>query len=474
MLRQLEEFKNAGEDINQLLGIIAQNTKKTIEQLNNLRIQKGRRVVEGQTARGFRQDLTSEDAKTLKTLLYQAADPNKAPLYEDKIPNYEIKLDDDILFRQERDGTVTVNQIELEPELQTERPFTYKDAFSPEWDPWIEPEADLDFDGYGLSDTEEIAKGTDPLNSDTGRDGIGDASDSHPYNLALERDSAPSINQDDIPPAIRVAERDVAKLPEGKTKGILKSIVRQLSEKVKTLSSALVQKVSNYPQWNRERETANTALELFNRNYEQNKQTAYQSVDYNIILKGLNNYEVNDKRGNRLISFQKTSMGIKVTQSNLSGRDYAHFQQARHSLREDRGILNAESERRLAQLQALAPQSDREIVFAIKTKEVENTANRFLHYMGTQKWDAGEQGNYNIERPGERNFKIISKADGRGVVFERQGDKITNNLTAKDFQHFQNLGATLDNRLQKMMQQQKTLISHQRTQKTDRERELTI
>ena len=477
MSKQLEELQAAGEDINQLLGIIVQKTRKTIEQLNDsLRIQKGRRIVQGQTARGARSDLSQEDAKTLKDLMTTKAEPERTSEYEGKIPNYEVKVDDEVLLRQERDGTVTTNQLELETEQQTEQSFTYKDAFSEEWDPWVEPEDDLDRDGDLLTDAEEIARGTDPLNADTDGDGIRDGNDNAPNNPAQSQEQDLTQSQtfvlEDIPHAVRVAERDVQKLPEGKAKQVLSSIVKSIGERTSSLGRQITQKVGDYAQGNRDRGVANTALSLFEQNYEQNGQTRYEGIGYDIALKGLNNYEISDKQGNSLLKFQKNSLGVKVTESNLSAQDYAQFQHARRSLA-DKGIMQVESEQRLTQLQTLAPQRDKEIVFSVKTKEVENVANQFLHYMGTEKWDAGNRGNYNLERSG-KDLKIISKADGRGVVFEREQGKTINNLTAKDFRHFQDLGKTLESRLSQMMQQDKQATPNRsQAHKIDKERELT-
>ena len=422
MSRQLEELQASGEDINQILALIAQKAKRTLAQLNNLQIRKGRRVVQGE--QGVRSNLTQEDAQTLKRLMLLKPSPQKALPYRDKIPNYEVKLDDEVLFRQEQDGTVTVNQLQLE----AEKSLTNDGSPKPKL---IQMAATLDTDGDGLSNAEEIAAQTDPLNPDTDGDGIGDGQDSAPHNS--------SANQEQNP----------------------------VPEKAFSLDALLASlRVGDNPQ-----DVANTALKLFDLNYQHTGQTRYEGVGYDISLKGLNNYEITNKEGNSVLKFQKKPLEVEVTQSNLSAQDYAQFQHAQSSLTAPE-LMKVESGQRLAKLQQLAPQRDKEIVTAVYAKEVVGTANRFLHVMGVEKWDAGELGKYNIERSGD-DLRITSKADGRGVVFERQNGKTVNHLNSKDFKHFKDLGQTLEMRLKKVKSQQKQ-AAPKHSQKINRERELSI
>ncbi len=427
MSRQLEELQASGEDINQILALIAQKAKRTLAQLNNLQIRKGRRVLQGQTEHGVRSNFTQEDAQTLKRLMLLKPSPQKALPYRDKIPNYEVKLDGEVLFRQEQDGTVTVNQLQLEAEKSLANDRSPKPKL-------IQMAATLDPDGDGLSNAEEIAARTDPLNPDTDGDGIGDGEDSAPHNS--------SANQEQNP----------------------------VPEKAFSLDALLAAlRVGDNPQ-----DVANTALELFDLNYQHTGQTRYEGVGYDISLKGLNNYEITDKEGNSVLKFPKKPLEVEVTQSNLSAQDYAQFQHAQRSLTAPE-LMKVESGQRLAKLQQLAPQRDKEIVTEVYTKEVVGTANRFLHVMGVEKWDAGELGKYNIERSGD-DLRITSKADGRGVVFERQNGKTVNHLNSKDFNHFKDLGQTLEMRLKKVKSQQKQAAPKhsQKINRVNRERELSI
>lgn len=120
------------EDEAQLLSAILQATRGAVAFLNqpqtptpespeSIRIQMGRRLVYGQMANGqFRNEL---DANTMRTIfdaiqrpVSEGADPAK---YRGKIPAIEIRDGDTILFREERDGTVSVNAIQFQLEQQT-------------------------------------------------------------------------------------------------------------------------------------------------------------------------------------------------------------------------------------------------------------------------------------------------------------------------------------------------------------------
>jgi hypothetical protein len=117
------------EDEAQLLSAILQATRGAVAFLNQpqtptpespetIRIQMGRRLVYGQMANGqFRNEL---DANTMRTIfdaiqrpVTEGVDPAK---YRGKIPAIEIRDGDTILFREERDGTVSVNAIQFQLE----------------------------------------------------------------------------------------------------------------------------------------------------------------------------------------------------------------------------------------------------------------------------------------------------------------------------------------------------------------------
>ncbi|MGV0029070.1 hypothetical protein [Phormidesmis priestleyi] len=87
-----------------------------------MRIQLGRRIVFGQMANGqFRNELDADRLKTIFDALQRPAaegiDPDK---YKGKIPAIEIRDGNNILFREEGDGIVTVNQIEFQLQRQNQ------------------------------------------------------------------------------------------------------------------------------------------------------------------------------------------------------------------------------------------------------------------------------------------------------------------------------------------------------------------
>jgi hypothetical protein len=119
------------EDEAQLLSAILQATRGAVAFLNQsqtpmsepsetIRIQMGRRLVYGQKANGqFRNEL---DANTMRAIFdaiqrpaTEGVDPAK---YRGKIPAIEIRDGDTILFREERDGAVSVNAIQFQLEQQ--------------------------------------------------------------------------------------------------------------------------------------------------------------------------------------------------------------------------------------------------------------------------------------------------------------------------------------------------------------------
>ncbi|MBD1847996.1 hypothetical protein H6F89_32435, partial [Cyanobacteria bacterium FACHB-63] len=121
------------EDQAQLLSAIAQATRGMISALDSscaqqseppktMRIQMGRRLIYGQMARGeFRNELTPDRLKTIFDALQRPVtddvDPKK---YQGKIPAIEIKDGDTVLFREESDGIVTVNQIAFQIQQQSQ------------------------------------------------------------------------------------------------------------------------------------------------------------------------------------------------------------------------------------------------------------------------------------------------------------------------------------------------------------------
>ncbi|KAM3099284.1 hypothetical protein ACKFKF_15130 [Phormidesmis sp. 146-12] len=129
------------EDQAQLLGAIAQATRGLITALDTprsqqtekpetMRIQIGRRIVFGQMANGqFRNELDADRLKTIFDALQRPATENIAlEKYKGKVPAIEIRDGNNVLFREESDGVVTVNQIELQLQQQKQSEENTSDA----------------------------------------------------------------------------------------------------------------------------------------------------------------------------------------------------------------------------------------------------------------------------------------------------------------------------------------------------------
>lgn len=556
LAKVLEEVASTGRRavarITQILNRDKQQPQPEVAK-EDLRIQKGRRVVYGETNRGFRNDLAPEDLKSmLQGIRQPVAEGANPENYKNKVPRFEIRLGDEVLFRQERDGVVTVNELQLEREAQQvvagelQQALQLQDAqvasapSSATAQQLTESTVAelLDSNSNELSERKELALPTDPpnievnknkvfnsqqdvpstnpLNYDTDGNGIG--SDDATNNSSIpsqnsfdkfyqgitelfddvygkpdprnhksglngsavigtsqsanarslnaesvaatpevnkssqavsvvaqhsETQKSPAAQAKEVPPAFAIASAEINKAPESKTKELFKALLTELGKESQKLSKQAVDWVASRPDWIREQAVASTALKLFNDNYAKTKETNYQAENYSVKLQGVNHYQVNDRDGNVLMKFHKTPLGgIKVTQNQMAASDYQQFASARQSLnrssKED--IFSQDSTHRVALLQGLAPRGDLEIVNSFKTKDLMTTAQNFMQNMGVERWDAGQKGNYNIERKGNTYLKIDSKTDGRGtVLLLKNGQMLTNNLESKDFIHFRKL-----------------------------------
>jgi hypothetical protein len=99
---------------------LAANNSASNARGDSLRIKMGRRLVYGQLANGpFRHELDANSLKVIADALQRPAtldvDPEK---YVNKVPAIEIFQGDILLFREERDGTVTTNEIQFQVEQE--------------------------------------------------------------------------------------------------------------------------------------------------------------------------------------------------------------------------------------------------------------------------------------------------------------------------------------------------------------------
>lgn len=509
----LEEIAHAGRRVS---AKVAQSLHQEKQQhlpdprKEDLRIQMGRRVVYGQTVRGFRHELTPELLQTLAQAIRQPVSEEINPeAYKNRVPRIEIKLGEQVLFRQERDGVVTINELQQEQYAEKQVAQSDRDELL-DGDRNISAEREeLAFDSNlfhsvtdqnGLeSSLEEVDLDASSLDFEPSNNDISNekqvTSDRQPnfsnnfdrfyqeikqlfdeiYDVEVEASNQNEVEHDsstieapEIPPAIRVATHEIDKAPESNAKQLFKTLVNDLGKEAQNLSQQTMKWVSTRPEWIREQNVASTALKLFKDNYTKTGATTYQAENYSIKLQGLKNYQIHNRNGELLMKFQQTAIGgIKVTENRMANSDIQQFAHTGRSLKHfDKDILSQDSFQRVAALRGLAPRGDLEITNTVKTAELMSTAKKFLKNMGVERWDAGKQGNYNIECKGNGYLKIESKADGRGTIFLLTNEQVlSNKLDSKDFTHFRHLEQVMQKDLQAKQEKSISKTSLQQTHK---------
>ncbi|MGB3614213.1 MAG: hypothetical protein WBA10_10500, partial [Elainellaceae cyanobacterium] len=129
-------------------------TKTPIETLSEqlgeneqLRIQIGRRIVQGALASGEQRSIVPERAAAINMALQQpVAEGIDTTAYQGKLPGIEIRSGAGILFRQEYDGAVTTNAFQMAQQQAAEL-----------WAPQVFPEGDRLAETIAVADTPQIA-----------------------------------------------------------------------------------------------------------------------------------------------------------------------------------------------------------------------------------------------------------------------------------------------------------------------------
>jgi hypothetical protein len=116
---------------------LMQTLAEAVDNEESLRIYLGRRIVFGELASGEQRHELSEDRAEM--ILAAIAEPSaniSAAL--DKVPAIEIRQGDEILFRQERDGGVSVNAFQHEQTAEAVASVELSpESESSITDPWI-------------------------------------------------------------------------------------------------------------------------------------------------------------------------------------------------------------------------------------------------------------------------------------------------------------------------------------------------
>ncbi len=186
----------------------------------------------------------------------------------------------------------------------------------------------------------------------------------------------------------------------------------------------------------------------FNRGYERTGERVYQVGEYSVSFRGQNLYTLKDNKG-ELMRFQ-------VFKSPLPGLPQQRIQVL--STHERLGRFQGKELQAMGQNRAFTPQGDLDIeaAYAAKTSRVEQIVTHFLQTrVQANVWDK-EGGKFKLEI-GEAGFlRITEKHEGRGVVFQREAGKVSSQLGARDFAHFDRLAA-------KMQQSEQTTRARQNT-----------
>jgi hypothetical protein len=511
------------EDQAQLLIALTQATRGLVSILNQpptpvaeppetLRIQMGRRLVYGQLVHGqFRNELDADRMKAIFDAIQrpttEGIDPDR---YRGKIPAIEIKDGETVLFREERDGTVTVNQIQFQlaqstPEQSTQNGNINNGQFKPALEPLISDSEqfssitqDMEWnDAVVTEQNRAIAENMDwkvdaiaqaaeyllnPLGDDTP---LYDTVSVRGYQIAQRGDSLQvtqddrlvlelsngeilqhQVNQNDweifqglmmrpvasngqqpnwtdptpaitngngngVHPAIAVAQREVAKLPEGTTKQLLTVIAQDWQQQAGQRLRQGVGWLASRPKVWRNHQIAHAALELFKRGYERTGEKSYQAGDYTISLRGQHVYHLSDSAG-ELMTF-------KASKSLLQRQTIQVL-----ALSDRLGASHQEQLRNLQSNSALMPQGSlgSETVYATKISRVEQTVKDFLRsHVGANVWDK-EGGRFKLE-VGDDCLRITDKQGDRGTVFQRENGKVFSKLGASDFKHFERLATRM-------------------------------
>lgn len=157
------------------------------EAKKDLRIEMDRRIVYGRPSKAaFRNELSPEQMQRLLEAFQQpVVQGSYFSGYEGSVPGIEVKSGDEVLFRQERNSVVTVNQFQ-----QKERQMSQQDE-PPREDPWLSQDSARD----GLTNGEEVRLRTGPYSPDTDRDGVSDLQEvvlgTNPNSPDTDRDGIP-------------------------------------------------------------------------------------------------------------------------------------------------------------------------------------------------------------------------------------------------------------------------------------------
>lgn len=458
---------------------------------DDLRIQLGQRVVYGQLADGtIRRELNPNSLTVILDAIQQPVTPGVDPdAYRGKVPAIEIRDRGMVLFREERDGAITVNQIQMQigEATETSEPGVPSPALNgrngktpdaPSSDLTVTPEA------VGQIDPEAVAQIAarliNPLNESKPIYDVVAVGDyrikQSGHNLSVSRDDqvilavrdgavvsnqlqdtdraafleletrlspavAAEVAQPELsrsgstPPALTVLNREVERLGDGPTKTLLKATTENWQPS--SLDIRVTQWLSQHLENRRNQQMARAVVELFQRGHERTGENLYQIGDYSLSRKAGGDYSLRDQRGDL--------MQVRVTKSLGLGRGIAVVSVAERVSDFQRQELS-----HLRHNRAAMPQGklDVEATYAARTRRVEHTVRDFLQsHVYANTWNK-EGGQFKLEVGTDDLLRITDKW-GRGVVFESHHSNVASRLNQQDLLHFERL----EQRMQLVKQQ---------------------
>ncbi|NJM22372.1 MAG: hypothetical protein HC874_30820 [Richelia sp. SL_2_1] len=165
----------------------------------------------------------------------------------------------------------------------------------------------------------------------------------------------------------------------------------------------------------------------------------YTAGDYRISRQG-SLYEVSSETtGKQIMQFRATPLGVKVEKGNLDGIHIQDIKTLQHSFKKNEPLPTT-----------FTPIGKQEAEYF---KGVERVTNALVQYAIAQhkvveidgvfsyKWRASPEGNVHIEAK-----------DGRGTLLEKNGGKLTSNMSQKDLTYFEQI-------LPKLQPKQQNLVS---------------
>lgn len=389
-----------------------------------------------------------------------------------------IKVDNEVVFRLNK-GVVETNKLHPELAKQISQAVSIDVQATPEL---VEaprpsgqrtPEFKLD-QQEAFASREITAKSVQEGEADHSVSGYKDIRTISEATPASEFTQAQGIAGDPLPPppaaklvpALAIMEREVQKQPEGSVRQYLGQAVQALKaasqlagvkiqQRMKDLPNQahaiagkahnqvqhqlkqLPQQVANLPEVVRDRQIADTAVQLLDRYGGQDDQArTYQAANYTIRATGKNTYSISDNHGKELMKFKQSFLGPQILSNHMSPRQQKDFTRVRSQIQIQGGtpFLPADPAMRVRQLQGLAPATDVALAQEGKNIAAVTSVQNVLKTLGRDRY---QNDHYRFQQRG--NALTVSAKDGRGEILSLKDGEIAANLKPLDISYLRQL-----------------------------------